>query len=282
MDNERIRELIEETFLTTPGNFISKEAALRPDLEGLQLFDAPFFGVAAADDPIFTAFKEPAAIGAWHQTPTERMPAAKSVLSVCFPFTERVRASNRTETHTGSMEWMHARMEGQSFQTAFTKALRERLAAEGVTCCVPSLDGTFTSFNYGKGLEGYPGITENTFTSNWSERHAAYAAGLGTFGLSKGLITKRGIAVRFSSLILDCALTPTPRPYTGVYDYCTKCGACAKRCPANAISVDGGKAHVPCHEHVRGTSRDWRIGCGLCQTGVPCESGIPADYPGTR
>ncbi len=30
------------------------------------------------------------------------------------------------------------------------------------------------------------------FASSWSERHAAYAAGLGTFGLSDGLITEKG------------------------------------------------------------------------------------------
>ena len=275
MDNERIRALIAETFDSTPGNFVSKEAALRPDLEGLRLFDAPIFGVAAADDPIFTDFQKPGVIGPWHKTPLEHMPSAKSVLSVCLPFSERVRASNRTETHTGSHEWMHARMEGQDFQNAFVKALRKRLSNEGVSACVPMLDGVFRSFNYGKGLEAYPDVSENTFTSNWSERHAAYAAGLGTFGLSKGLITERGIAVRFSSLILDCALTPTPRAYSGVYDYCTRCGACAKRCPVHAISLETGKAHVPCHEHVQGTARDWRIGCGLCQTDVPCEKGIP-------
>ena len=32
------------------------------------------------------------------------------------------------------------------------------------------------------------------YISTWSERHAMYAAGLGTFGLSKGLITKKGMA----------------------------------------------------------------------------------------
>jgi epoxyqueuosine reductase QueG len=34
------------------------------------------------------------------------------------------------------------------------------------------------------------------FSSNWSERHAAYTAGLGTFGLCDGLITPLGKAMR--------------------------------------------------------------------------------------
>ena len=34
------------------------------------------------------------------------------------------------------------------------------------------------------------------YFSNWSERHIAYAAGLGTFSLSDGFIIERGIAHR--------------------------------------------------------------------------------------
>jgi len=35
-----------------------------------------------------------------------------------------------------------------------------------------------------------------SYASSWSERHAAHAAGLGTFGLCDGLITARGKAMR--------------------------------------------------------------------------------------
>jgi len=35
--------------------------------------------------------------------------------------------------------------------------------------------------------------------SSWSERHAAYAAGLGTFSLNDALITPKGIAHRLGS-----------------------------------------------------------------------------------
>ena len=44
--------------------------------------------------------------------------------------------------------------------------------------------------------------------STWSERHVAYAAGLGTFGLSRGLITARGIAMRCGSVVTDLPATP--------------------------------------------------------------------------
>ena len=65
------------------------------------------------------------------------------------------------------------------------------------------------------------------YTSNWSERHAAHICGLGTFGLSKGLITSKGIAGRFGSVITSCAFPVTKRPYEGLTDYCIMCGKCS-------------------------------------------------------
>lgn len=92
------------------------------------------------------------------------------------------------------------------------------------------------------------------FTSRWSERHAAYISGLGTFGLHKGLITERGTCGRFVSVLTDLPLTPTARPYTGLYDYCTHCGACVRRCPVGAISQETSKDHVACAYFV-----DWAM-----------------------
>ena len=80
------------------------------------------------------------------------------------------------------------------------------------------------------------------YASNWSERHVAYVCGLGTFGLSKGLITERGMAGRFGSIVTDAELAPTPRKYSDPFEYCTKCGACQFRCPAKAIDKSRGPA----------------------------------------
>ena len=111
----------------------------------------------------------------------------------------------------------------------------------------------------------------------WSERHAAYVCGLGTFGLSKGLITRKGIAGRFGSVVTDIELEPDPREYSGVYDWCINCGACIARCPAKAISFEKGKEHSPCLDMLLQSGKRFapRYGCGLCQTGVPCEHQRP-------
>jgi epoxyqueuosine reductase QueG len=80
--------------------------------------------------------------------------------------------------------------------------------------------------------------------STWSERHALYAAGLGTFSLNDGFITPRGIAMRCGSVVTDLPLLPTPRPYASHTANCLflsqgTCSACISRCPVGAISPQG-------------------------------------------
>ncbi len=125
--------------------------------------------------------------------------------------------------------------------------------------------------------------------STWSERHACFAAGLGTFGLSDGLITARGIAHRCGSVVVNVEWPASPRPYSDHRDYCPYprdglCGKCIDRCPAGAIGPQGHDKDR-CYEYMHLTLLDWLkrpgysgeyLSCGLCQTGVPCESGIPA------
>jgi epoxyqueuosine reductase len=143
--------------------------------------------------------------------------------------------------------------------------------------------------------EGFPTVFPTTdkrfkmlapYASNWSERHVAYVCGLGTFGLSKGLITEKGIAGRFGSVITTCPLTPTERPYSNPFEYCTMCGKCQTNCPAGAIDrtkgITHGKEHSTCNLFLNklslpphGSNQRSRYGCGKCQVNVPCENGIP-------
>ena len=85
------------------------------------------------------------------------------------------------------------------------------------------------------------------------------------------------MAGRLGSLIIDLEMEPDVRPYTEVYEYCSKCGACIKRCPVDAISLEEGMKHVPCNKWLVGTKERYapRYGCGKCQVKVPCENRIP-------
>ena len=125
--------------------------------------------------------------------------------------------------------------------------------------------------------------------SNWSERHTAFICGLGTFGISKGLITEKGMAGRFGSVITSAELPVTPREYTGVYEYCIMCGLCQKNCPVDAIDAsrppheakDHGICEAFCHDETLAVfstevGEITRYGCGKCQVSVPCESRNPS------
>jgi epoxyqueuosine reductase QueG len=115
------------------------------------------------------------------------------------------------------------------------------------------------------------------YSVNWSERHAAYAAGLGTFSMPGGIITKRGTAGRLGSIVTTMEITPTSRPYEDIYEYCIQCSKCVSRCPAGAVSEDMKKDSVRCSAQLNIPKEKLAhyYGCGKCQTAVPCESVAP-------
>ncbi len=258
--------------LNYPDNYISEQDAIRPDLAGMQIYDVPLFAIGAANDPLFEQLKTPGVVGPEIMLPRDWVPDAKSVISFFLPFSETVRKSNRARTEIGSDEWFHGRVEGQMMMNRFGAYVCGQLESAGFAAAYPASDPRFHWVG--------------RFSSNWSERHIAYVCGLGTFGLSKGLITKKGVAGRFGSVITNAELPVTEREYSNPFEYCTMCGKCQVNCPANAIDaskgVINGKDHPTCAAYVgaRKTaphkiSQRVHFGCGKCQTAVPCESGLP-------
>ena len=230
------------------------------DLSDLQIFDAPLVGVASWDDPLFEQLKQPDAVGDHHLLPQEWLTGSRSVIAYFLPFTPVVRQSNR-QAGLPSTEWLYGRIEGQTFNNALAQATAEWLRNQGVQAVVPALDHRFSVVNR---------------RSNWSERHVAFIAGLGTLSLNRSLITERGSAGRLGSVVTDVPLTPTPRYYREIEENCTHCGACIRRCPPRAID-ETGKNHAICSDYLDGVLKQFspRYGCGKCQTAVPCEECIP-------
>ena len=190
-----------------------------------------------------------------------------------FYATHMRNEKDRVEVGNG---WLYARVDGQAFLNSLNHHLEDVLSVEGHKAFSPYSSAQFMDV---REAGTNPNVDDPliSFTSNWSERHVAYICGLGTFGLSKGLITKKGVSGRFGSIITDWELPTDTRPYTGLYDYCIMCGACARNCPGNAITKEEGKKHSPCQTYVSGMGKKYapRFGCGKCQVNVPCERGIP-------
>ena len=273
MNKADLEKALNDFIQNSPDNYVKKEIALRPDLAGMRMFDEPIFGYASADDPYFTEAKKPGIIGPHFIAPAEWLPGAKTVISLFLPFTAQVRSSNSQDMTMPSAEWLHARIEGQAFQDKICRFTEDLLKKEGFNALAPMVNPRFSRVS--------PVIKDKTqqdfYTSNWSERHIAHASGLGTFGLSKGLITRKGVAGRYISIITSAFFEPVKRPYTGIYDYCSACGSCARNCPANAISKENGKNHYLCSEYVESIREKCapRFGCGKCQVKVPCETAAP-------
>ena len=254
-----LAQQLENFVLSSPQNIV-------PDLGRMRLYERPLLAVASADDYLWETLKQPDVVGAQHRSPAEWLPGARSVISCFFPFTERIRVANR-QPGEPAKEWLYGRYEGAAFLDAACAYLLDAVQQTGGRAMAPSLDERFAVVD---------------LRSNWSERHAAFIAGLGTFSLNRSLITEAGSAGRIGSVITDVALEPTPRPYTGFDEYCNHCGACLLRCPAHAISKDG-KDNALCAQYVKETKARYqpRYGCGKCQTGLPCEAAIPP-LPQTR
>ena len=262
-----IEEMLREVYANTEGNILTGDMTDTEQLIGLRMYDEPIAGIAVADDELFEIYKQPGIVGPQMLSPAEWLPGAQSVISFFLPFSDDVKKANANESTYAALEWVYARIEGQAYLTKCAQGLAQKLREKGCEVCIPSVDPRFA-------------VDMSFFSSNWSERHAAFAAGLGTFGKSRGLITEKGMAGRFGSLIISEKIDADHRPYSDVYEYCINCGACARRCPAGAIPEEGIKIQTICAPFVDHSKTVFapRYGCGLCQTGVPCESGIPARY----
>ena len=95
------------TLTTTLTDFIQTSPLNRAhDLADLQLFDAPLFGVASANDELFPQLRQPSIIIETYLLPTDWLPTAKSIISFFLPFTTEVRASNRQQG-LPSTEWLY-------------------------------------------------------------------------------------------------------------------------------------------------------------------------------
>lgn len=271
LSSDALAVLTADLFEHTPGNRVPVEGEDRV----LTIFGTPLIGTADADDPLFESFRHPSVIGPTYMPPREWLPSARSVLSFAFPYTAAVRESNRRPGETAtSVEWQYGRFEGEAFLLAFARALQSALAKRGIVSVIPGTDPRFAVTPRLREIDGRRSLH---MESRWSERHAAYAAGLGTFGLSRGLITGRGVAVRFVSLVTDGETPAAGRKYGRWDEWCTRCGACIARCPVDAISLEYGKDNILCKQWVDETRVRYapRYGCGKCQTGVPCETQIP-------
>lgn len=239
-------------------------------------------GFSSGADPIWQQYKE--YIGPFHWTPWEVFnqhagPAKAeelTVISWVLPQRSEVKKSNLKSGNFPSEEWARVRVFGEECNAGLRRHVVKNLSEKGYPAIAPMLVPNWTIVK----------SQRFSYASSWSERHAAHASGLGTFGLCDGLITLKGKAMRTGSVVAKISIPPTDRLYSDHHAWCLffaegTCGKCIDRCPAQAITK-AGHDKEKCREHlvrsreyVKATYQFEGYGCGLCQVGVPCESKIP-------
>lgn len=262
---------------------------MKSDKNTMRLIDKPAFGepvvgFSDGDDELYSFYKQHID-PQFYKLPAEWLEETYghpfddrnlSVISWVLPQTEDTKSLCRDKTDCPAMEWQLVRVYGEECNRGLAKALEGYLIGLGYEAVAPMCS---EKFSWGDSERFYK-------VSNWSERHTALISGLGTFGLCDGLISVKGKAARYGSVIVNCRLKKTPRSYKTYNEYCLAkngCTACIRRCPAGAVTVQGHdkeKCVRYQNEIIKKISHE-RYGyegysvCGLCQTGVPCESRIP-------
>ena len=190
-------------------------------------FDDALIGFSRGDDPLYEGYKEH--VGPFHWTPHEIFnqtfpelgvsPEDLTVIAWVLPLTAITRADNRKETFYPSERWARGRIFGEEVNVNLRRLVVASLQEKGYEAVAPALSPQWERKN----------SDQYVFSSTWSERHAAYASGLGTFGLCDGLITPVGKAMRVGSVVARVKIPPTPRPYKNHHAYCPICSDKAEK-----------------------------------------------------
>ena len=284
MDKNRILEIVREEMKKSK---LNNYAALGYPEE--QIWTDVIAGFAAGDDPLFAFFKKDIGDFFWspaeafrHAYPDSKLTDADvTSLSLGFRVDQITRDLQKKQKIAPNYRWLYARNSWEPIIEEISNGVLSRLKEEaGITGVVVDTAPGF----------GWQKSEKYGFASNWSHRHAAYVAGLGTFGLCDGLITPIGKALRWCSIILDRKFPADKRPYDDIHEWCLyyhngSCRACIEACPAHAISEQGHDKSKcnnyiaefkESYRHSKPINADGPFGCGLCQGNVPCQNGIPA------
>ena len=215
----------------------------------------PILKFASAKDPMFHDLKT--VVMESHYLPTDFLPEAVTVLSYFLPFTEEVGKSN-VEEYASSYEWAKAYVETNALAEALNQHIVAFLQEQGILAHAP----------VGIGM-----VSKDVAMSRWSQRHVAYIAGHGTFGLNNMLISEKGCVGRYYSVITALSIEPDQvvKEERCLYKKNGACKLCVKRCITGALT-ETGFDRFRCLEQCMENEKRYQDAdvCGKCIVGVPC------------
>jgi epoxyqueuosine reductase QueG len=223
----------------------------------------PLIKFADAEDDLF--YKLKTVVSKSHVLPKDILDGAQTVIAFFIPFEREIVDSN-IKGELSSKKWALAYVETNQLISELNNHLKNILENEGHKSSIIPATHNFD---------------EKSLKSNWSHRHAAYIAGLGSFGINNMLITEKGCAGRIGTIISDIEVIASPRK---AKEYCLnkagyKCRKCVDRCVNNSLKIDSFD-RFKCYELLLKndnyhTNLPLTDVCGKCCVDLPCSLKIP-------
>jgi len=214
----------------------------------------PVIKYADAHSPLFDKLRE--IIDPDHHYPTDYLPEATLVLSYFMPFKKEIMDSNTTGELT-SPEWAAAYGATNTIAGYLNEKISEYIKELGYDACPPTDLGI---------------VRAEQLRSRWSQRHVGYIAGQGTFGINNMLISDKGCAGRYYTVIttLPFEADAVVEEERCLYKKDGSCRLCVERCPVNALQ-ESGFVSYDCLDQCNKNEDIYGHGaCGKCAAGMPC------------
>lgn len=220
-----------------------------------EIWRTPLVGFANAKEGYIRSLKE--VVIETHAMPEEFLENPNVVISYFIPFKKELADTNvGIEDNAASAEWAEAYKVTNAMMGKLSAYLAEELNEMGYRAAVP----------------GNAGMLLDALKSNWSQRHVAYAAGLGTFGINNMLITKDGCCGRYNSVVADIPVEPDkPLEHENcLYKSKGLCKKCVSNCFQGALTEEGFD-RFKCFEACKKNEERFGVDvCGKCATNIPC------------
>lgn len=218
----------------------------------------PLLGFASCEDETFELLKKVA--NPLHLSPYDINKEGKTVIAYFLPFDEEIPESN-IEGRIASYNWAVAYVETNILIQLINDHLIKYLQDKGYKT---------------KKLPIEQNMDYEKLTSVWSNRHVAYIAGLGKFGINNMLITSKGCCGRLGNVVTSLYIEPTKRSDT---ENCLNkagynCIRCIDRCVNGALKIDGFDRYK-CFDMLTENGKIHKdVGnaevCGKCLVDLPC------------
>ncbi len=218
-------------------------------------YRSPLVGFASADDPLFGQLRQVAHPD--HLLPKEMLPDAKTVIAFFLPFETELVKLNRNHPYV-SREWAEAYVETNGLIKEICQEIERALAELGFQTTYEMPTHNFD---------------QELLLSPWSHKHVAFVCGLGSFGRNTMLITEKGCAGRFGSLVTDGEISSDRPVQEAFFAGCEKCNYCVKACPVLALG-EKELDKAACYRHLLKVNEFYddlslSDACGKCANG-PC------------